>query len=329
MAATKRVGLIGGVALLALLTACNDKNKAPTGQVVATVNGEDITVHELNGELQQLRAPADAPKKQVEQFALQRVVERKMLADVARKRGLDKNPQFLLAERRLDEGLLVQALQSDIAKAVPRTTREAAQKFIEQNPQLFNERKIYTLDQIQFLRPANLAALPLAPAKTLGEVATVLTNAKVEFRRANVQYDALTVNPQLTGEIAKILARNPDEVFVFADQPQGAPAPVMYANHVVGSRTEPFIGEKAISFAQQVLQRIEVQKALQANLKRFTDEAKPNIKYATGYSAPPAPKTAVPGAPAASAATTPPATGAAPATGATPTTPAPAAPPAT
>ena len=297
MAATKRVALIGSVALLAVLSACGDKDKAPAGQVVATVDGKDITVHELNGELGQLRAPPNVPKKQVEQFALQRVIERKMLADVARQRGLDKNPQFLLAERRLEEGLLVQALQSDIAKAVPRTTREAAQKFIEQNPQLFAERKIYSLDQIQFLRPANIAQLPLAPAKTLGDVAAVLSNAKIEFRRATVQYDALTVNPQLTGEIAKILARNPDEVFVFADQPQGAPAPVMYANHVTGVRTEPFIGEKAIDFAQQVEQRMAVQKALQANLKRFTDDAKTKIKYAAGYSAPPAPKAAAaPGA---------------------------------
>src|SRR3982750_3449756 len=107
MAGTFKAGLIGGAAALALLTACSDKAKAPTGQVVATVNGEDITVHELNGELQTLRVPPDAPKKQVEQVALQRVVERKMLADVAKKRGLDKNPQFLLAERRVDEGLLV------------------------------------------------------------------------------------------------------------------------------------------------------------------------------------------------------------------------------
>src|SRR5207237_1848229 len=138
---------------------------------------------------------------------------------------------------------------------------------------------IYTIDQIQFLRPANIGQLPLGPAKTLGEVASVLSNAKIEFRRANVQFDALQVNPALTAEIGKILARNPDEVFVFADQPQGAPAPVMYANHVVSVRTEPFIGEKAIAFAQQVVQRTEVQKALQTNLKRFQEEAKPNIKY--------------------------------------------------
>jgi len=297
MLVSKTAGLIGGVAMLALLSACDDKAKVPTGQVVATVNGEDITVHELNGELQTLqgRIPPDAPKKLVEQAALQSVVERKMLADVAKKRGLDKNPQFLLAERRVDEGLLVQALQADIAKAVPKTTREAAQKFIDENPQLFAERKIYALEQVQFLRPGNIETLPLAQARTLGDVAGVLAAAKVPFKRVNVEYDALQVNPQLTAEIAKILARNPDEVFVFGDRPQGAPAPVMYANHVTGSRTEPFIGEKAIVFAQQVMQRTATQKALQTSLKKFTDEAKPNIKYAAGYSPPPPPKVITPG----------------------------------
>ena len=293
MVTSKRAGLAASVALLTLLGACS-KDKAPTGQVVATVNGEDITVHELNSELQLLRAPAEAPRKTVESVALARVVERKMLADVARKRGLDKNPQYLLAQRRVDEGLLVQALQGDISSKVTTTTREAAQKFITENPGLFAERKILTIDQIQFLRPANLASLGLGPAKTMGDVAKVLTDAKVEFRRVPVQLDALTVNPALTAEISKIMARNPDEVFMFADQPQGAPAPVMYINHVTATKIEPFLGERAIAFAQQLLQRIEVQKRLQTQLKAFQAEAKANIHYAKGYGPPEVPRTPAP-----------------------------------
>ncbi|WP_419815078.1 hypothetical protein [Glacieibacterium sp.] len=300
------------VAALALTSAC-DKNKAPSGQVVATVNGQDITVHELNSELQLIRAPANAPKKEVSQVALARVVERRMLADVARKRGLDKNPQFLLAQRRVDDGLLVQALQADVARQVPATTREAAQKFIDQNPNLFAERKIFQIDQIQFLRPNNIGELGLGPAKTMSDVAQVLTNAKIEFRRAPTQLDALATNPVLTAEIMRITARNPEEVFMFADQPQGAPAPVMFVNHVTGVRVDPFIGEKAIAFAQQLLQRLEVQKRLQTDLAKFTADAKPNIKYAAGYSAPPAakpaaaPGTAIPGATTPPAATSTPA----------------------
>ena len=305
MIKSNRAALAAGVALLALLGACDSKTKAPSGQVVVTVNGQDVTVHELNSELQLLRAPADAPRKQVESVALARVVERKMLSDAARKRGLDKNPQYLLAERRVEEGLLVQALQADIAKAVPATTREAAEKFIGENPNLFANRKILTIDQIQFLRPGNIATLGLAPAKTMNDVVGVLTKAKVEFRRAPVQLDALQVNPALTAEVNKILARNPDEVFMFADQPQGAPAPVMYVNHVTATRVEPFIGEKAIAFAQQLLQRVTVQKKLQDSLKAFQAEAKPNIKYAAGYGPPETPKAAVPATGAAVPATAP------------------------
>ena len=286
MAGMKRAGLIGGVAVLALLGACN-KNKAPAGQVVATVNGEDITAHELNGELQQLRVPPDAPKKQVEQAALQRVVERKMLASVARKRGLDKSPQFLLNQRRVDDTLLVETLQQDIVRGVPRTTREAAQKYMDENPQLFANRKIFTIDQIQFLRPANIASLPLPAAKTMAEVAAVLTAAKVEFRRATTAIDILQVNPQLADILTKAAAKGGEEPFLLADQPQGAPAPVLIVSHIVSARTEPFVGEKAIGAAQQLLQRLNTQKALQAALKKFTDEAKPNIKYAANY-APPA-----------------------------------------
>ena len=293
MSGLKRAGLIGGVAGLALLSACSDKNKAPSGQVVATINGEDITVHELNGELQTLRVPPDAPKKQVEQAALQRVVERRMLADEAKKRGLDKNPQYILAQRRVDEGLLVQALQADVAKAVPRTTREAAQKFMQESPQFFAERKVYSFDQIQFLRQGPAVGLNLTGAKTMGDVVAALTAAKIQFQRSNVPYDGQS-NPTFTTELTKILKAKPDEPILSISQPQGAPAPVVTVLHVIGSRDEPFIGEKAIAAAQQVVQRLEIQKALQVNLKKFTDAAKPSIRYAAGYAPPAAPAAAKP-----------------------------------
>ncbi len=306
MSMNEKARIVAGLAAVALLSACHRGGDTPKGQVVATVNGDDITIHELNSELALARPPADVPRKTVEQVVLARVIERKMLADVARERQLDKNPNFILAQRRVDDGLLVQALQSDIAKKVPTATREAAEKYIEAHPDQFAQRKLYTIDQIQFLRPANIAALGLEPAKTLADVADVLTRNKVEFRRNTAGIDALQVNPALVAEIGKILARNPNEVFMFADQPQGAPAPVMYVNKVTDTKIQPFTGEPAITFAQQILQRENVQKALVDNLKSFKTAADPKIKYAAGYGPPPAAKPAV-AAPAAGGAPTAPA----------------------
>ncbi len=292
--------------MVALVAGCNKGGDTPKGQVVATVNGDDITIHELNSELTLARPPADVPRKTVEQIVLARVIERKMLADVARARQLDKNPNFILAQRRVDDGLLVQALQSDIAKKVPLPTREAAEKYIEAHVDQFAQRKLYSIDQIQFLRPANIAAIGLEPAKTMADVADVLAKNKIEFRRNSAGIDALQANPALVTEIGKILARNPDEVFMFADQPQGAPAPVMYVNKVTDTKIQPFTGEPAITFAQQVLQRENIQKSLVENLKSFKTASDPKVKYAAGYGPPPAkpaagapPALAAPAAPAA------------------------------
>lgn len=330
MTRTAKAQLATGLALAALLAGCNKEKDKPSGQVVATVNGEDITIHELNSELAQARAPADTPRKTVEQVVLARVIERKMLADAARERSLDKNPAYLLAERRADEGLLVQALQADIAAKVPAATREAAQKYIEAHPDQFGQRKVFVIDQIQFLRPANIADLGLGPAKTMDDVVQLLKTAKIDFRRAGTTIDALTVNPLLVGEITRIIARNPDEVFMFADQPQGAPAPVMFVNKVVETRIVPFTGEPAITAAQQLISRENVQKALLDNLKTFTAAAKSKITYAAGYGPPPAPKATpvIPGAqttPGGPAGTTP-AAGALDATSPAATTPAPSVP---
>lgn len=301
--------IAAGLALVALVAGCDKGKEKPSGQVVATVEGEDITIHELNSEMAQARPPAGMPRKQVEQLVLSRIVERKMLANAARERGLDKNPNFLLAQRRVDDGLLVQALQTDIAQKVVPTTREAAQKYIESHPDQFAQRKIFAIDQIQFLRPANVAQLKLEPAKTINEVAALLSAAKVEFRRAPAAIDALTVNPELVAEIGRILARNPDEVFIFANQPQGAPSAVMYVNKVTEVRTVPFTGEQAVTFAQELLRRQNIQTALVSNLKTFQAAAKPKISYAAGY-APPAPPAKTP-APASSAPSASPATPAA------------------
>jgi len=297
---TARLSALCGLSLLALVAGCDKKaGKVPTGQVVASVNGTDITVHELNSELAQTQAPPEVPRKKVETAVLQRVVERRMLADAARARGLDKNPAFLLTQRRVEDNLLVQALQASVAQKVGVPTREAAQKYMTSHPTLFAGRKIYTIDQIQFLQPKNLADLNLGPLKTMAEVETVLNTAHIEFRRQPATVDSLAVNPKLIAAIDQITARNPNEVFMFADQPQGAPAPVMLINHVTAAKVLPFGGEKAISFAQQLLQRETVQAKLLEEFKSIQTAAKPKITYAEGYAPPPPPPVAPAAAPAA------------------------------
>ncbi len=285
-----RTAMLAPLALTLVLSGCDNAAKAPEGQVVATVDGKEVTIHEMNAELAQLQNAGNAPRKLLERVALARVIERKMLAEEARKRNLDKNPQFLLIKQRADESLLVQALQADIQAKVQPITREAAQKFVAENPQIFGDRKIFSLDQIAFLQPANFEQLPLKQANTMAEVERLLIDANIEYRRAPQQLDSLTLNPRLTDEIVKLTNASNPEPFMYADQPQGAPAPVIYVNSVTGTKAQPFAGERAIAFAQQILQRQEVQKRLATELKKWQEAYKAKITYGKGYGAPELPK---------------------------------------
>ena len=93
--------------------------KAPTGQVVATVGGEEITVRELNAELAGVNLPDPKTRKLAEQAALRNIIARTILAKAAVDQGVDKTPDFALQKQRAMQGLLVQTLQNKVVASVP------------------------------------------------------------------------------------------------------------------------------------------------------------------------------------------------------------------
>ena len=114
------IPFLAGAALLAL-AACGDKS--PQGQVVATVNGEEITAQEVNAEAQALNLPANANREAVLPQILQRVLDRKLLVGVARERKMDKSPDFLIQRRRAEETVLATMLARQINEGVSPTSR--------------------------------------------------------------------------------------------------------------------------------------------------------------------------------------------------------------
>src|ERR1043166_1152046 len=72
---------------MVLLAGCAKKAE---GQVAAVVNGEEITLQEVNAELGDGNVPEGAAGAAARQTALQRIVQRRLLAQTARDEGLDK-----------------------------------------------------------------------------------------------------------------------------------------------------------------------------------------------------------------------------------------------
>jgi EpsD family peptidyl-prolyl cis-trans isomerase len=270
-------GLLIGATVL--LSACGNgsggKDKLEKGQVIATVNGEDVTVYELGTELQGMNLPSGDARKKIEQAALQRIVDRKILADIARERKLDKTPDYLLQTRRSDEQLLVNLLQQNEAAKIPASTSEDVEKFIAANPWVFSQRKLLVIDQIQFPMPADRKALmAYRPLKTLDEVEQKLVSDGIGYRRVPTSLDTA----QMTATMAKSIMTLPTgEVFVVPA------AGGLTANRIVEARSTPMAGPEAMKLAREMLRRQNMVNKATAELEPLLVAAREKVTYQAAY----------------------------------------------
>lgn len=255
------------IALACLSLAACDKE--PTGQVAAVVNGEEITLQEVNAELGSVNIPDGVDKKVLQQAALERVVERRLLAQAARDEGLDKTPDYLLRERQLRDALLVQLMGQKAQRAQRVPEQAEIDKFIADNPDMFADRKIFAIDRIQFPLPKDMGALKaLENDHSMEAVAAHLQELGIKFARTDAQMDSAQVGKQRMQQIRALPAGEP---FI-------APENGMVTVAVIKSeRAVPLTGDAARPLAVQAIQNQQLTSAMQDRLKQARAAAE--IKY--------------------------------------------------
>jgi peptidyl-prolyl cis-trans isomerase C len=266
----KRSAVIA-VALGSLLVA--SCGKEATGQVAAVVNGEEITLQEINAELGSTPVPDGVDKKVVQQAALQRIVERRLLAQAAREDGIDKTPDYLLRERQLRDALLVQLMGQRAERALKVPDQQEIDKFIADNPLMFAERKVLTIDRIQFALPESVDQLKaLENDHSMDAVAARLQQMGIQFRRDRPLVDAASLGQQ---RMAQIRALPPGEPFVIPENG------VVTVGVITGERSEPVATEQARPLAVQALRKQKLTETVQQRLKQSRETAK--IEYQDGF----------------------------------------------
>ncbi len=272
---------------------------APTGQVAATIYGQEVTQRELQAEMGNASYPDAATRKLAEQHALDNIIGRRVLAKEAVKEGIDKTPDYALQKQRALDTLLAESLLKKVLASVPAPTHEEAQRFILDNPDIFAQRKIFTLDQLAFARPQDPAVLAaLAPLNTIAEVKAVLDAHQLPSHEQTANLDAVGANPDLVTALVKL---KPHDLLLVPT------AQALVANAVVSVRVVPFSGDPAIQYATELLRRQHAQVAVQREEARLFTDAKSHLAINKAYQ----PVKAAPGAhpPAAAAPSPAPAAG--------------------
>lgn len=266
-----KAALLGGALIAGLLvTGCQ---KAPKGQIVAIVNDDEISQAELNAELQGTQIPDSADRNALRRQVLQRLVDRKLIVQKAREQGLDKTPEYVTQQRRLEENLLVSMLGQKIAATVPLPDDRDITQYIADNPSQFGGRERLLLDQIQFQAPKDVKKLlTLKDAHSLDEIAAGVQKLGLAFSRGKGVIDTGRLDPQLVGVINKL---PPGEPFVLPSNGQ------YIASVIVGRDATPTPTPVARQAAAEMVRRRELIAESKAQVARARSTAE--IQYQPGF----------------------------------------------
>jgi EpsD family peptidyl-prolyl cis-trans isomerase len=261
----------------------------PSGQVVATVNGDEITTLELKAEMGGFASKDPKVMKQAEQQALQQIIMRRLVAQQAKAEKLDKTPDFSIQVQRGEESLLAQAYERKLVQGLPPPTQRDAENFVVDHPDQFANRRVIELDQV-IAPAAKVDPKKLESLKTLDDVKKAFEAGNVPYQESTGELDTLTAPPALISAIGKL---PPNDVFVLPQR--GA----YVFSRVAGEKNRPFRGDMATNYAMRVLAQQKTGDVVRKKLEALRKGAEPKIVYSAGFKPPPPAPGAAPAAGAA------------------------------
>jgi EpsD family peptidyl-prolyl cis-trans isomerase len=275
-----------------LLAACGEKKEKGASQTAAKVNKEEVTVHQINFVLQQQRGikpeQADAASKQI----LERLIDQELAVQKADEMKLDRDPRVVQQLEAVKREVLARAYAEKLGEAATKPTPEEVKQYYGENPALFAERRVYSLQEIQIeATPEQVPALraKLGEVKNIGEFVEYLKTAGVRFSGNQ----AVRAAEQLPLASLKTFAAMRDGQALMNATPTGAVVVVL-----AGSRAQPVSEEQARPAIEQFLLNDRKRKLLEEDRKALRAAATIQYvgKFAEGAASAPAAEAANPAA---------------------------------
>ena len=184
---------LGAAALATLaatvLVACGPKKNAATGdaaggEVVATVDGKDLSASQLQIAMQKQRGmrpdAGDAAAKQV----LDQLVDEQIVAEKAVAAKLDQDPHVVAQLEAARRDILARRFIEQVAESAPKPTDDAVQKFYDSRPAMFAQRKVFSLQRTDIQAPDDRRSeidAKVQSVKSSDELSAWLKSQKLAF----------------------------------------------------------------------------------------------------------------------------------------------------
>lgn len=263
------------VAVASMLAACgggdSDSGKKAT-QVVARVNGEEISVHQINFVLQ--RTPGIPAERATEarKEVLERLVEQELFVQRAKASKLERDPDVMQRLEAARRDVLAKAYAERVAAQTARPDAAEIDGFFASNPGLFAQRRIWRLNEIVLPGlPINWTqfAKEMEATRTAAEAADLLRRRGIETSVAtNVSRGSETIPLEV---LPKFAALKDGEMAIFRNGMQ------LVIAEIRSSQAAPLDAKRAGPAIEQFISNKRRTEAVQAEVKRVRDSAK--IEY--------------------------------------------------
>lgn len=176
------------------LFACGNDGKKSSGvktQVVAKVNGDEISIHQVNQQLSRLGTLGEEKAQQASRQILDRLIDMQLLEQKAKEAELDRDPQVLQAIEASRKQILAQAYIQKKMLNSSQPTEAEVDSFYNEHPELFAERRVFNLQELAIEGASDKVALieeAVANKSNISDVAEWLKGQGLKFAlNANVR----------------------------------------------------------------------------------------------------------------------------------------------
>jgi EpsD family peptidyl-prolyl cis-trans isomerase len=282
------------VVAAALAAGCGDKSK-PEGkasQAAARVNGDEITVHQINQLLE--RQPGLKPEQAepAGRQALESLIDQQLAVAKAEEQKLDRDPQVVQLLDSMRRSILARTyLERAAASGAGTPSPEEVRKYYDTKPALFAQRKVYALQE--FTVPATKEQTTeiiekLKAVHTPGEYAEIIKAAGLKFQTNQVTQAAEGLPLAILDKLSQV--NNGESLFVTGTDG-------FKAILVLASKAQPATFDQAKPAIEQFLTVERRREFAQKEIKNLRTAAK--IEYIGKFADKPAAAASAPSEPAA------------------------------
>lgn len=263
-----------------LLIACNKEGDT---QLAAKVEGNELTVHQINFLLGRTNQQTDklTPEQQkvLANKVLDSLIDEEIVVQRAIQDKVDRAPAVVQTIEAAKRQILMQSYLAEQYKSLSKPTKTEIDAYYRAHPALFAERKIYWLNILN-IRPNPTQALGLqakiAAGADLKMLAEWLVAEKIPFRAAQATAEPAEQLP--LGILEKIYQQAEGKIVSISGK-EGVD--VM---QIVQARPQPVTPEQSALAIERKLTADKQAEWTKTQMKNWRTQAK--IEYANGYAAP-------------------------------------------